>query len=97
MKDSKDHNNNTNNHKPIRISVTEEQHKYLTDQASKMKYSIGQYAKLKTLDDTIGMEERRRKIFQIMPQFYNLVAEIEDSNTRQALKELGGKICLFLK
>ena len=86
-----------NKYKSIRIDLSEEEHRHISRKAAEMKYSLRSYSKLRVLDDTTGMEERRRKIFQLMPHFYNLVDEIEDSNTRQALKEIGGKICLFLK
>ena len=89
-----------NNHtktKSIRIDLSEKEHARLSEYAHQMKHSLRGYAKLKVLDTATGVEDQRRRVFQLMPAFYNLVAEIEDRNTREALKEIGGKLCRSLK
>lgn len=89
--------NSKTNKKSIKIMLTEEEHQKVAAEAKQMKYSICQYAKLKVLDETAGVEQRSRQIMQLMPFFYNHVDDVEDTHTKKELMKIGGQICQVLK
>lgn len=89
--------NNKTHKKSIKIMMTEEEHQRVATEAKKMKYSICQYAKMRVLDETAGVEQRSRQIMQLMPFFYNHVDVVEDTYTKKELMKIGGQICQFLR
>lgn len=68
----KEKTNSKTNKKSIKIMLTEEEHQKVAAEAKQMKYSICQYARLKVLDETAGVEQRSRQIMQLMPFFITM-------------------------
>lgn len=85
------------NKKSIKIEVTDNEHQYISGQANELKISIRKFVKMKALDHNSSTDMRCRKIMQLMPEFYNLVQQVEDMHTHQSLMEIGGAICRCLK
>ena len=85
------------NSKNIKIILTEEEHKFISERAEKMNLSIRSYVKQRALDNTEGTRMRCDQIMKIMPRIYNAIQQIEDVHVRHELMELGGAVCRCLK
>lgn len=83
--------------KSFKVELTAEEDAYVTEQAASQRISKRKYAKYKLLDTTMGIQELSDKIMRRMPEYYNLVRQVEDTRVRNALMELGGSLCRSLK
>lgn len=83
--------------KAFKVELTLEEDAYVTEQADRQKISKRKYAKYKLLDTTVGINELSDQIMREMPEYYNLVKQIDDNYIRKTLMEMGDRLCQSLK
>ena len=93
----RDKRNTKKNTKTIKIELSEEEYELVVKQAEQMKLPVRRYAKMRVLDQVTGPDMRCRQIMQLMPHFYLVTDKVTDSEVRQELREIGGRICQSLK
>jgi len=81
----------------IRLNLSIEEYQQLIDQIEQQHCTQKSYIKNKLLSDELGAKLLSDRIMQMMPAFYNLIAEVNDPSVRKRLEEFGGTICQFLK
>ena len=93
----RDRRNTKKNTKIIKIELSEKDYDLVAKQAEQMKLPIRRYAKMRVLDQVTGPDMRCRQIMQLMPHFYLATDKVTDSEVQQELREIGGRICRFIK
>ena len=93
----RDRRNTKKNTKIIKIELSEKDYDLVAKQAEQMKLPLRRYAKMRVLDQVTGPDMRCRQIMQLMPHFYLATDKVTDSEVQQELREIGGRICRFIK
>ena len=83
--------------KQIRISLSDDDYKYILDQANDRNITLKEYLLMKLMDDNHGIEDLKRSIMKKMPEFYNQAREISDPCTRSWFYDFGGGLCQLLR
>lgn len=83
--------------KSIKIFLPIEKADYISEQAARQNISQRKYIETKLLDTTVGVQELKDKLLRGLPGYYALVQQVEDLQVRQALMDMGGTVCQFLR
>lgn len=75
--------------KSIRVVLTPEEHAFITMKAKEQKVSVQCFGKTKLLDETKGVNELKDTIVRLLPAFYNLVKQVDDSTLKKDLNNWG--------
>ena len=93
----RDRRNTKKDTKIIKLELSKEEYDLVVKQAERMKLPVRRYAKMRVLDQVTGPDMRCRQIMQLMPHFYLATDKVTDSEVQQELREIGGRICRFIK
>lgn len=88
--ESKSNNNET---KFIKIKVNIDQYYKIKQKANDYNLTLQDYLVLKGTDDTKGVEEIRNSIVKLLPDYYNRIRGVGNTELQQYFTEFGGIIC----
>ena len=81
----------------IKVSLSEKEKECIVERASSQKISINKFLKTKILDTDNGINELKDEISRRMPQYYDLLQQVDDKGVKMALMEWGGQLWQSLK
>lgn len=81
----------------IKVSLSEKEKEYLVERANAQKISMNKFLKTKILDTDKGINELKDEISRRMPEYYDLLQQVEDKRVKKVLMEWGGQLWQSLK
>ena len=81
----------------IKVSLREKEKEYLVKRANDQKISMNKLLKTMILDTDKGINELKDEISRRMPEYYDLLQQVEDKRVKRALMEWGGQLWQSLK
>lgn len=81
----------------VKVSLGEKEKEYIVERANAQKISMNKFLKTKILDANKGVNELRDDISKRMPEYYDLLQQVEDKRVKKALMEWGGQLWQSLK
>lgn len=81
----------------IKVSLSEKEKECIVERASSQKISMNKFLKTKILDTDNGINELKDEISRRMPQYYDLLQQVDDKGVKMALMEWGGQLWQSLK
>lgn len=81
----------------IKVSLSEKEKECIVERASSQKISMNKFLKTKIMDTDKGINELKDEISRRMPQYYDLLQQVDDKGVKMALMEWGGQLWQSLK
>lgn len=81
----------------VKVSLSEKEKEYLVKRANDQKISMNKLLKTMILDTDKGINELKDEISRRMPEYYDLLQQVEDKRVKKVLMEWGGQLWQSLK
>lgn len=82
-----------NNIKYIKIAADIDTYNIINQKAKDSKMSLQNYTVLKVTDDNKGCQEIRNLIAKMLPEYYNRIKGVGNTELKQYLDDFGGSLC----